>query len=80
MLYGALGCDVNLAPARDLRLKLDDEGYVVTDSRQETSVRGVYAAGDLVSDINQIGVAFGQAAVAAVRLHNALADEDGECE
>lgn len=29
----------------------------------------------VVSDINQISVAFGQAAVAAVRVHNALDDE-----
>jgi thioredoxin reductase (NADPH) len=77
VLYGALGCDVNLAPVRHLGLKLDDEGYVLTNSRQETSLPGMYAAGDLVSDINQISVAFGQAAVAAVHLHNALADEDG---
>jgi thioredoxin reductase (NADPH) len=42
------------------------------DQNGETSVRGIYAAGDLVSDINQISVAFGQAAVAAVRIQNAL--------
>jgi thioredoxin reductase (NADPH) len=75
VLYSALGCDVNLAPMRDLGLKLDEEGYVVTDAHQRTSVPGIYAAGDLVSDINQISVAFGQAAVAAVRIHNALDDD-----
>jgi thioredoxin reductase (NADPH) len=74
VLYSALGCDVNLAPVRDVGLKLDEEGYVVTDVHQQTSVRGIYAAGDLVSNINQICVAFGQAAVAAVRLHNALGE------
>jgi thioredoxin reductase (NADPH) len=33
---------------------------------------GIYAAGDLVSNINQISVAFGQAAIAATRIHNCL--------
>jgi thioredoxin reductase (NADPH) len=76
VLYGALGCEVNLDPVRHLGLRLDEEGYVVTNTRQETSLRGIYAAGDLVSDINQISVAFGQGAVAAVRLHHALDEED----
>jgi thioredoxin reductase (NADPH) len=75
VLYGALGCEVNLDPVRHLDLKLDDEGYVLVDVNQQTSIPGLYAAGDLVSDISQISVAFGQAAVAAVRIHNSLDDE-----
>lgn len=72
VLYGALGCSVNLDCTHKLKLKLDDDGYVVADSNQETSVKGVYAAGDLVSQISQICVAFGQAAIAAVRIQNEL--------
>jgi thioredoxin reductase (NADPH) len=75
VLYGALGCDVRLDPVRHLDLKLDDEGYVLTGDDQQTSVPGIYAAGDLVSDINQISVAFGQATIAAVRIHHALDEE-----
>ncbi len=75
VLYGALGCHVNLEPVRHLGLKQDDEGYVLVDINQQTSVPGIYAAGDLVSDINQISVAFGHAAVAAIRIHNCLDDE-----
>lgn len=76
VLYGALGCNVNLDPVQHLDLKLDDDGYIVTDIVQETSVPGIYAAGDICSQINQISVAFGQAAIAAVNLHNALDDEE----
>jgi thioredoxin reductase (NADPH) len=76
VLYSALGCDLHLEPVADLRLDLDEDGYVRVDIDQETSCPGVYAAGDLVSQINQISVAFGQAAIAAVRIHNALDDED----
>ncbi len=72
VLYGALGCNVNLDCAQNLALKLDEDGYVVTDIHQQTCVEGVYAAGDLVSQINQISVAMGQATVAAVRIHNEL--------
>lgn len=75
VLYGALGCDVNLGPAQHLGLELDDEGYVIVDCNQRTRLPGVYAAGDIVSNINQISVAFGQAAIAAVRIHNTLDDE-----
>lgn len=80
VLYGALGCDVNLQPAEPLGLEVDEEGYVRVDHQQQTSVRGVYAAGDLVSDINQISVAFGQAAIASISLHNALGEEEGRFE
>jgi thioredoxin reductase (NADPH) len=76
VLYGALGCNVNLDAALNLGLQLDEDGYVVTDIHQQTSVAGVYAAGDLVSQINQISVAFGQATIAAVRIHNELDDDD----
>ncbi|TIX83443.1 MAG: NAD(P)/FAD-dependent oxidoreductase, partial [Mesorhizobium sp.] len=40
---------------------------------QRTSVDGVYAIGDLVKALNQIAVAFGQAAIAATDAHNDLA-------
>jgi len=75
VLYSALGCHVNLAPVRDLGLSLDDEGYIVTGIDQRTCVPGVYAAGDITSQLNQISIAFGQAAVAAINLHNELFDE-----
>jgi thioredoxin reductase (NADPH) len=76
VLYSALGCDVNLAPVHHLDLRLDDEGYIITDCKQESSVPGIYAAGDICSQINQISVAFGQAAIAAVNVHNNLDDEE----
>jgi thioredoxin reductase (NADPH) len=75
VLYSALGCDVNLDSVRHLNLKLDDEGYVITDVNQQTSLHGIYAAGDIVSNINQISVAFGQATIAATRIHNSLDEE-----
>lgn len=74
VLYSALGCDLHLEPLQALSLKLDNDGYIVTDINQQTTVPGVYAAGDMVSQINQISVAFGQATIAAVHIHNVLDD------
>ena len=76
VLYSALGCDVHLDPVRHLGLKLDSENYIVTDCRQLTSKPGIYAAGDIVSQVNQICVAFGQAAIAAVELHQELGTQE----
>jgi hypothetical protein len=37
-----------------------------------TSVDGLYAAGDVVSDLHQLSVAEGHAAIAATMIHNSL--------
>lgn len=45
---------------------LDAEGFLVTDQRMETSVKGLFAAGDLrASPFRQVVVAAGEGAVAA---------------
>jgi len=44
----------------------------VDRSHQTTGVSGLYAIGDVVSGINQISVAVGQAAVAALDVHKRL--------
>jgi thioredoxin reductase (NADPH) len=75
VLYSALGCDLPLQPVDHIGLDLDEDGYIKVNTNQETSVPGIYAAGDLVSQINQLTVAFGQASIAAVSLHNSLDDE-----
>jgi thioredoxin reductase (NADPH) len=48
-----------------------DPGALVVDDFQATSVPGLYAVGDVVSGLNQISVAAGQAA-AATFIHNTL--------
>jgi len=49
-----------------------DVGRVKVDDRQQSSVEGFYAAGDVVSDLHQLGVAEGRAAIAATAIHNSL--------
>lgn len=76
-VYSALGIDPANALARDLRMPLEADGRVATDSHQETAVEGCYAAGDLVTGLNQIGVAMAQGEIAAVDIHNALRRAEG---
>jgi len=71
-LYPALGCDVRSPLARKLGARCTDIGCVKVDDHQQSSVDGLYAAGDVVSDLHQLSVAEGHAAIAATAIHNRL--------
>jgi len=72
-VYPSLGCRPRVEIALALGAQCDAQGNLVVDPHQETSVRGLYAAGDAVSSsLNQISVATGHAAIAATAIHNAL--------
>ncbi len=61
-----IGSDPKNALVKDLGVKLDDVGYVVTNQRMETGVPGLYAVGDVRdSPFRQLVVAAGEGAVAA---------------
>jgi thioredoxin reductase (NADPH) len=72
IVYPALGCDVRSGLASALGAATTDIGCLKVDHHQATSVDGLYAAGDVVSDLHQIAVATGHAAVAATRIHHRL--------
>nr|WP_277929985.1 NAD(P)/FAD-dependent oxidoreductase [Lysobacter sp. M15] len=71
-LYPVLGSDAQTGLALALGARCDDNGELVTDREQQTSVDGLYACGDMVSALNQISVAVGHAAIAATAVHNRL--------
>lgn len=50
----------------------DEDGMLVVDDHQRTSVPGLYAVGDVVAGLAQIGVAMGQAAIAASTISSSL--------
>lgn len=71
--YSLMGLRPNSELAAELNIELDPEGYILVDANQETSVKGIYAAGDVVSgDVAQIVVGLGHAAVATTHVHNRL--------
>jgi thioredoxin reductase (NADPH) len=72
VFYPALGCDVRSDLAKALGARTDELGCLMVDQRQKTGIPGLLAAGDVVSDLDQISVAVGHAAVAATTIHNAL--------
>jgi thioredoxin reductase (NADPH) len=72
VVYPALGCGVRSELAVALGAKTNDVGCLEVDAHQQTTAEGVYAAGDVVSDLHQIAVATGHAAIAATHIHKSL--------
>ena len=50
-------------------IELDEQGYIITDAAQQTSLEGVYAAGDVcIKPLRQVVTAVGDGALAATEL------------
>ena len=75
VVYPALGCEVRSELASGLGAKTNNVGCLEVDSHQRTTVAGIYAAGDVVSDLHQIAVATGHAAIAATHIHKSLPEK-----
>ncbi|HET6468817.1 MAG TPA: NAD(P)/FAD-dependent oxidoreductase [Geminicoccaceae bacterium] len=71
-LYTALGLRGRSDLATRLGAACDEDGMLLVDDHQRTSVPGLYAVGDVVRGLTQISVAMGQAAVAATDINNCL--------
>jgi len=71
-LYTALGVTPRTGLALAAGAHHDDQGRLIVDDHQQTSIPGLYAAGDMVRGLNQITTAQGEAAIAATAMHNRL--------
>jgi thioredoxin reductase (NADPH) len=74
-LYVGFGVRVRSELAVALGARADRAGYLQVDRKQETTVPGLYAAGDVVQSLSQISVAFGQAAIAASAINVSLNED-----
>jgi thioredoxin reductase (NADPH) len=74
-LYPALGSHVRSELAVEAGAKANEDGCLVVDDHLETTVPGLFAAGDVVIGLDQISHAMGQAGVAATAIRNHLASE-----
>ena len=72
VIYSALGSRPQSQLALELGASANEEGCLSVTDHQQTSVDGLYAAGDLVRGLNQISVAQGEGAIAATDIHNRL--------
>jgi thioredoxin reductase (NADPH) len=72
VLYPALGCQVRSELGTSLGADCTEVGTLKADDHQQASVPGLYAVGDVVSDLHQLAVATGHAAIAATAIHNRL--------
>lgn len=72
VMYAALGVRPRAGLARALGVDTDDCGGLAVDAHGRTSLPGLYAIGDVVSGLDQIAVAQGQAAITATAVHNQL--------
>jgi thioredoxin reductase (NADPH) len=70
--YPAMGTKVRSELAIALGAAHTRDGLLNVDDKQRTTVEGLYGVGDVVSDLHQVSVALGHAAIAACNIHNSL--------
>ncbi|MDT4896172.1 MAG: hypothetical protein QOH25_1249 [Acidobacteriota bacterium] len=76
-LFFNLGTEMSGDLHEQLGCKLDKEcGLVAVDDEQQTSVRGVYAAGDMTPHSQLAVVAAAEGAMAAIHIHKSLIPEE----
>lgn len=71
-VYTALGMRIRSGLATALGAEADEDGALVVDDHQRTTVPGLFAAGDVVRGLSQVCVATGQAAIAATTVNASL--------
>lgn len=74
-LYPALGSVIRSGLAQICGAKVSEEGCIEVSDHLETSVNGLFAAGDVVVGLDQISHAMGQAGVASTAIRNRLAEK-----
>ncbi|MEZ0171822.1 NAD(P)/FAD-dependent oxidoreductase [Microvirga sp. TS319] len=70
VLYSALGLKYRSDLAISLGAEHDGSGSLLVDEHCQTTVKGLYAAGDIVRGLDQIVVGMSHAAHAATHVHN----------
>lgn len=77
-VYSAFGVRPRCDLAVGAGARVGEDGRLVVDDHQETTVKGLFAAGDLVRGLNQISTAEGEAAIAATAIHNRLRETEAD--
>ena len=73
-LFVAVGSKPNNGFLKSL-VELDEQGHIVVDSKMETSVPGIFAAGDIrVTSLRQVATAVGDGAMAAISVERFISE------
>jgi thioredoxin reductase (NADPH) len=72
VVYPAMGAETRSDLALRLGADHSADGFLTVDAKQHSSVEHLFGIGDVVTDLHQISVAFGHAAVAACAVHHSL--------
>lgn len=72
VVYTALGVRPRSQLAEQLGVRLQEDGRISTGPHQETNIDGVFSVGDVVTGLNQLGVAMAHGEIASVAVHNRL--------
>jgi thioredoxin reductase (NADPH) len=65
-LFISIGEEPNVALAKQLGVKLADNGYIATDRSMRTNIKKTYAAGDVTGGLRQVVTACAEGAIAAM--------------
>lgn len=80
-LFISTGCRQASDLSQRLGCERDEKGGVITDpATEETSVAGVYVAGDVSRDVLLVSIAIAEGAKAAVAINKAFLRRDGFCD
>jgi thioredoxin reductase (NADPH) len=71
-IYSALGAALRSKLAVDLGVKHTKDHQIIVNEHQETNIKNCYAAGDIVTGLNQICIAVSQGALAAVNIYQKI--------
>ena len=75
-LFIANGSYGSFAICKHLGLKTNSQGEILVSDNYETNIKGVYAIGDAISDIKQVGVATSHGIRLAYHLFRKLMEDD----
>jgi thioredoxin reductase len=69
-IFVQVGEDPNSSLAKEAGIAVDEDNYIIIDIRQQTNIKGVYAAGDVTNHpVKQVGTAVGQGITAAIEAY-----------
>jgi thioredoxin reductase (NADPH) len=72
-IFVQVGEDPNSQLAKEAGVAVDEDSYIIVDSRQRTNITGVYAAGDVTNhSVKQVGTAVGQGITAALEAYGCI--------